>query len=87
MPIARNKKNPPVDPDAIAAFGAAAELRPEPPNRRHPHQASSDRRPARLARTRRPRRHPALFVGLARRSCATGSSPTAVLSATRCRTS
>jgi hypothetical protein len=29
MPIARNKKNPPVDPDAIAAFGAAAELRPE----------------------------------------------------------
>lgn len=31
MPIARNKKNPPVDPDAIAAFGAAAELRPEPP--------------------------------------------------------
>jgi hypothetical protein len=30
MPIARNKKNPPVDPDAIAAFGAAAELRPEP---------------------------------------------------------
>ncbi len=30
MPIARNKKNPPVDPDAIAAFGAAAELRPGP---------------------------------------------------------
>lgn len=29
MPIARNKKNSPVDPDAIAAFGAAAELRPE----------------------------------------------------------
>ncbi len=36
MPIARNKKNPPVDPDAIAAFGAAAELRPGPPNRRPP---------------------------------------------------
>ncbi len=50
MPIARNKKNPPVDPDAIAAFGAAAELRPGPaeppaPTRRRattPRTASAD---------------------------------------------
>jgi hypothetical protein len=31
MAIARNKKNPPVDPSAIAAFGAAAEAHVEPP--------------------------------------------------------
>lgn len=30
MPIARNKKSTPADPAAIAAFGAAAELRHEP---------------------------------------------------------
>lgn len=46
MPIARNKKNPPVNPDAIAAFGAAAEARPatpEPPAPSAPAKARAPR--------------------------------------------